>query len=776
MPSFSSCPRPRGSWRTLLVLACLAVTLAAGSTQAQVAVIEFHHAGLDHYFVTSDAQEIADLDAGVHAGWARTGFTFGAWTAADAGAAGNPVCRFYGNPRRGLDSHFYTANAQECAALPLQFGDAWLLESSAVFRMAPLAADGACPAGTQPVYRLFNRRTDANHRYTTSETAYAQMVARGYLPEGEGMGARPVVFCAPPAPLSPLAPQCTLEASVAAPAINTGIVLTARCTNAPTRFDWGATGCNGALAACLTGATAPGPVTYAVVASNAQGPGAAASATVTWMNAGGAGGGTALPRCTLDADTPTPAAGGTLGLSLACSGPMVPVTWLACAPAGAACQPLAACTAAATCTLSQATAGPVQYAVDVRNAGGVVRVVRDVTWVRGLRPPMCRLTPSDANPAVGASITLFADCTDGPVSFTWTGCTGTLATCVATAGAPGVRTYGVSAANAAGTGAPAAAQVTWVQAGPPAPPACTLTASDPAPTVGNAVTLAASCSGEPSSYQWVGCASDGPSCTATANAAGVQSYTVVARNDVGVGVPASTSVAWQAAAGTPVCTVTANAATLWVGQSALLQAACTHGPVAYTWQNCNSAGSTCIATAGTPGTLVYSVAATNAVGPGAPASTSVTWRDPTDAGLCIQFPEAKFVSVAWGTLATLAADYGGSFTRGSVLVAGFTVPTAGAYTVPSLSASATNVQSLPVTQQATLSREKCDFRALDATGAAGPLAVSVGHPAQVSGAVGVALQPGATYYVNVRNYVPGAGATCAEAACNVQIDYQWPVP
>ena len=65
---------------------------------------------------------------------------------------------------------------------------------------------------------------------------------------------------------------------------------------------------------------------------------------------------------------------------------------------------------------------------------------------------------------------------------------------------------------------------------------------------------------------------------------------------------------------------------------------------------------------------------------------------------------------------------------------------------------------------------------MDATGAGGPLAAAVGHPAQVGAAVGAALQPGATYFINVRNHVPGLGPTCGEAACNVQVDYAWPVP
>jgi len=53
---------------------------------------------------------------------------------------------------------------------------------------------GACPAGTVPVYRLWNNRADTNHRYTTSLAIRAQMLAKGYIAEGYGPNA--VSMCA----------------------------------------------------------------------------------------------------------------------------------------------------------------------------------------------------------------------------------------------------------------------------------------------------------------------------------------------------------------------------------------------------------------------------------------------------------------------------------------------------------------------------------------------------------------------------------------------------
>ena len=157
--------------------------------------IEYYHAGLDHYFMTASLDETSKLDAGVIAGWTRTGESLavvppGLSQLPDL----TPVCRFYGNPAAGLDSHFYSASPAECAKVQANF-PAWLLESTDVFQVYQLeTATGLCPAATLPVYRLFNQRSDANHRYTTSAAIFAEMLARGYV--AEGSGSPPVVFCA----------------------------------------------------------------------------------------------------------------------------------------------------------------------------------------------------------------------------------------------------------------------------------------------------------------------------------------------------------------------------------------------------------------------------------------------------------------------------------------------------------------------------------------------------------------------------------------------------
>lgn len=171
-------------------------TTAAGGRTA----VEFRRASVDHYFLSSDPAEIAALDAGVFAGWARTGLAFGVQPPGDrTGERRSPVCRFYGRPEAGLDSHFYSASPAECQAVIDRYGADWQLESPEVFVVAlPDPATGACPAGTIAVYRVFNGRHDANHRYLTSIALRDAMVASGWIAEGYGLDA--VAMCSPSAP------------------------------------------------------------------------------------------------------------------------------------------------------------------------------------------------------------------------------------------------------------------------------------------------------------------------------------------------------------------------------------------------------------------------------------------------------------------------------------------------------------------------------------------------------------------------------------------------
>jgi hypothetical protein len=164
--------------------------------------VEFYHAGFDHYFLTANGDEIFALDTGYFAGWARTGETIRVFeTGSFNEAPVRPVCRYYGLPSAGLDSHFYSADPAECYRVNRDFGTAWQVESGNVFQISlPDKTTGNCPIAGVPVYRVFNHRADANHRYTTKTAIRAQMEAAGWIREGYGPDA--VIMCAMPPPLN----------------------------------------------------------------------------------------------------------------------------------------------------------------------------------------------------------------------------------------------------------------------------------------------------------------------------------------------------------------------------------------------------------------------------------------------------------------------------------------------------------------------------------------------------------------------------------------------
>jgi hypothetical protein len=171
--------------------------LAGPSTAPTAAVVEYYWPQKDHYFVSQNAAEIAALDSGAIKGWTRTGQGFRAWLSGGSAGAGVPTCRYYGSPAAGIDSHFFSALPAECSALAAApLNKSWTKESDNVFEVAlPNTVTGACPAGTVPVYRAWNKRTDSNHRLTAEAGTLAQMVGKGYV--AEGFGPTAVAMCAP---------------------------------------------------------------------------------------------------------------------------------------------------------------------------------------------------------------------------------------------------------------------------------------------------------------------------------------------------------------------------------------------------------------------------------------------------------------------------------------------------------------------------------------------------------------------------------------------------
>jgi len=165
---------------------------AVASTLPAVPVVEYYWAARDHYFITADPAEIAKLDASTSNTWKRTGQGFAAF-ARPSGASAR-VCRMYIPPDSG-DSHFFSASQFECADVQVKFPTYTYETASAFFIELPDAASGACAAGTVPVYRLWNNRSDSNHRYTSDRSTRDQMIAKGYV--AEGYGADAVAMCAP---------------------------------------------------------------------------------------------------------------------------------------------------------------------------------------------------------------------------------------------------------------------------------------------------------------------------------------------------------------------------------------------------------------------------------------------------------------------------------------------------------------------------------------------------------------------------------------------------
>lgn len=156
---------------------------AAGRT-----VVEYYNVPRDHYFQTSYASEIALLDAGAFFGWERTGQTYRAYApeVVTPSTPTRPVCRYYGKPELGLDTHFFSAFEAECAVIPTAFPNQWTIETTNAYAIAIPSPTGTCAPGTIPVYRVLNGKPDVNHRYTISPAIRQQMLDAGWVPEGYG--------------------------------------------------------------------------------------------------------------------------------------------------------------------------------------------------------------------------------------------------------------------------------------------------------------------------------------------------------------------------------------------------------------------------------------------------------------------------------------------------------------------------------------------------------------------------------------------------------------
>jgi predicted dienelactone hydrolase len=160
-----------------------------------VPVVEFRNEATDHYFMAAGQGEIDGILAGAAGpGWELTGQSFKAWLEAPSPTLHplvGPVCRFYGAPAGGPNSHFFTASASECETVKRAGG--WFYEGIG-FHLTPVAngpgGQRRCPDGYLSVNRAYNNRAaqnDSNHRFTTSDSEIRAMGERGWAVEGTVM-------------------------------------------------------------------------------------------------------------------------------------------------------------------------------------------------------------------------------------------------------------------------------------------------------------------------------------------------------------------------------------------------------------------------------------------------------------------------------------------------------------------------------------------------------------------------------------------------------------
>ena len=162
------------------------VTIAAEENTlagTQIAT-EFYEADFNHYFYTDDEVETRLLVDGIFGdGWHRTFRFFRVWTTPGPGRL--PVCRLFSASFGTLSSHFYTMIPSECQ---FRAANGWVLESSAFFYLMPTDATGNCPAGTAPLFRVYNNGMGGapNHRLMPDTATRDFMNTLGWISEGNG--------------------------------------------------------------------------------------------------------------------------------------------------------------------------------------------------------------------------------------------------------------------------------------------------------------------------------------------------------------------------------------------------------------------------------------------------------------------------------------------------------------------------------------------------------------------------------------------------------------
>src|SRR3954462_11757403 len=111
-------------------LALVALAAVAQAAEPTGTAVEYYNTFLRHYFLTASPADMALIDAGSEGpGWQRTGGQFGVFRSPGEAPGLSPVCRFYGTPGIGPNSHFFTADPGECAVVKRDPG--WTFEGIA---------------------------------------------------------------------------------------------------------------------------------------------------------------------------------------------------------------------------------------------------------------------------------------------------------------------------------------------------------------------------------------------------------------------------------------------------------------------------------------------------------------------------------------------------------------------------------------------------------------------------------------------------------------------
>jgi uncharacterized protein (DUF1800 family) len=184
-------PFPRQTRALAFAIASVGIICAqsAAALEPTANVVEYYNASLNLFFATADPNEAAKLDQGLSGkGWTRTGVTWSAWANSGDSSTAVPVCRFSGAPGKVPSSHFYTADADECAAVKQD--PAWTFEVIAFYVDVP--QNGSCKAGTTPVYQSFYPGTGAplSHQRLLPDLTMFERVAGSSILDG-------LVMCSP---------------------------------------------------------------------------------------------------------------------------------------------------------------------------------------------------------------------------------------------------------------------------------------------------------------------------------------------------------------------------------------------------------------------------------------------------------------------------------------------------------------------------------------------------------------------------------------------------